>query len=71
MIGNDLSLLPASDVVELLDYEVLFAERKAALIAAMLVEQRETIARTLDLEFEPLTKLLRNKCSPKMRAVGG
>lgn len=37
----DLSLLPAPDVVETLDYEVLFAERKTALIAAMPEEQRK------------------------------
>lgn len=37
----DLSLLPAPDVVETLDYEVLFAERKAALIGAMPAEQRK------------------------------
>lgn len=58
----DLSLLPAPDVVELLDYEVLFAERKAALIGAMPEEQREAIARTLELESEPLTKLLQENC---------
>ncbi len=54
----DLSLLPPPDVVETLDFEVLFAERKAALIAATPAEQREAIARTLELESEPLTKLL-------------
>lgn len=58
----DLSLLPAPDVVELLDYEVLFAERKATLIGAMPAEQREAIARTLELESEPLTKLLQENC---------
>ncbi|HEM8291000.1 TPA: baseplate assembly protein [Providencia stuartii] len=58
----DLSLLPAPDVVELLDFEVLFSERKAALIGAMPAEQREAIARTLELESEPLTKLLQENC---------
>ena len=50
----DLSLLPAPDVVEILDFEVIFSERKAALISAMPSEQREAIARTLELESEPL-----------------
>ncbi|SUC26984.1 Baseplate J-like protein [Providencia rustigianii] len=54
----DLSLLPAPDVVELLDFEVIFTARKTALIAAMPEEQREAVARTLELESEPLTKLL-------------
>ncbi|WP_338804801.1 baseplate assembly protein [Xenorhabdus griffiniae] len=54
----DLSQLPPPDVVEPLDFETLFAERKAALIALYPPEQRESIARTLALESEPITKLL-------------
>lgn len=54
----DLSLLPAPDVVETLDYETLYAERKAMFIALFPVEQRDAITRTLALESEPLTKLL-------------
>lgn len=60
MMANsiDISLLPAPDVIEVLDVEVILAERKAALIAAMPPEQREIVARTLEFESEPLTKLL-------------
>ncbi|WP_338803332.1 baseplate assembly protein [Xenorhabdus griffiniae] len=54
----DLSQLPPPDVVESLDFETLFAERKSALIALYPPEQRESIARTLALESEPITKLL-------------
>jgi len=54
----DLSQLPAPDVVETLDYETLFAERKARLISLYPVEEQEVIARTLSLESEPLVKLL-------------
>ncbi|MEY0512947.1 baseplate J/gp47 family protein [Providencia manganoxydans] len=54
----DLSQLPAPDVIESLDVEVIFSERKAALIAAMPEDLREAIARTLELESDPLTKLL-------------
>lgn len=54
----DLSQLPAPDVIESLDVEAIFAERKAALIAAMPEDLREAIARTLELESDPLTKLL-------------
>ncbi|WP_233971681.1 baseplate assembly protein [Pectobacterium versatile] len=54
----DLSLLPAPDVVEALDYETLYAERRAMFIALFPVEQRDAITRTLMLESEPLTKVL-------------
>lgn len=54
----DLSQLPAPDVVESLEFELIFTERKNALIAAIPEEQRAAIARTLALESEPLTKLL-------------
>ncbi|CDG87912.1 baseplate J/gp47 family protein [Xenorhabdus bovienii] len=54
----DLSLLPPPDVVELLDFETLFAERKEKLISLTPPEQREAITRTLALESEPITKLL-------------
>lgn len=54
----DLSQLPAPDVVEVLDYESLLAERKATLISLYPADQQETIARTLSLESEPIVKLL-------------
>ncbi|EDY85459.1 baseplate J-like protein [gamma proteobacterium HTCC5015] len=46
----DLSKLPAPDVVEPLDYETLFAQRKAELLTIM-----PELADTLALESEPLT----------------
>ncbi len=58
MTTLDLSLLPPPNVVEPLEFETLFAERKAALIALTPPEQREAITRTLALESEPMTKLL-------------
>ncbi|MEQ4672177.1 baseplate assembly protein [Providencia manganoxydans] len=54
----DLSQLPPPDVVETLEFELIFTERKNALIAAVPEEQRAAIVRTLALESEPLTKLL-------------
>ncbi|CDH26310.1 baseplate assembly protein [Xenorhabdus bovienii] len=54
----DLSLLPPPNVVEPLDFETLFAERKEKLISLTPPEQREAITRTLALESEPVTKLL-------------
>lgn len=51
----DLSQLPFPGVVEVIDYETLLAERKAALIALFPVEQQADIAATLELESEPMT----------------
>lgn len=58
MATIDLSQLPAPNVVEPLDYETLFVERKATLISLYPVDQQEAVARTLALESEPIVKLL-------------
>lgn len=58
----DLSQLPPPVVVEPLDFETLFAQRKAAFIAMYPEEEQEEIARTLELESEPITKLLEENC---------
>ncbi|MFJ5161112.1 baseplate assembly protein [Pantoea sp. NPDC088449] len=58
MATIDLSQLPAPDVVETLDYEVLLAERKATLVSLYPEEQQEAIALTLTLESEPIVKVL-------------
>ncbi|KFB88099.1 baseplate assembly protein [Serratia grimesii] len=58
MATIDLSQLPAPNVVEPLDYETLFAERKATLISLYSADQQEAVARTLALESEPIVKLL-------------
>ncbi|MEC5345085.1 baseplate assembly protein [Brenneria populi] len=54
----DLSQLPAPLVVEELDYETIFEERKETLLSLYPEDQREAVARTLTLESEPLVKLL-------------
>ncbi|WP_295548604.1 baseplate J/gp47 family protein [uncultured Pseudacidovorax sp.] len=54
----DLSLIPAPNVIEPLDYETLLATRKAELLDALPDEQRAAIRSVLALESEPLTKLL-------------
>lgn len=54
----DLSQLPSPAVVESLDYEAVFAERRAALLALVPASQHDEIEATLVLESEPLTKLL-------------
>ena len=58
MATIDLSQLPAPDVVEVLDYETLLAERKATLISLYPEEEQEAVARTLALESDPIVKLL-------------
>ncbi len=57
-IAIDLSKLPAPTVIESLDFEQIFAQRKAALIALYPEDQRAELAATLALESEPLVMLL-------------
>ena len=54
----DLSLLPTPQIVQQIDYEQILAERKAHAISLWPVEQQAEIAARLNLESEPLTKLL-------------
>lgn len=58
----DLSQLPPPVVVEPLDFETLFAQRKAAFIAMYPEDEQEEVARTLELESEPITMLLEENC---------
>lgn len=58
----NLSQLPPPVVVEPLDFETLFAQRKAAFIAMYPEDEQEEIARTLELESEPITMLLEENC---------
>ncbi|ADP96427.1 baseplate assembly protein [Marinobacter adhaerens] len=54
----DLSQLPAPNVVEPLDFETIFEQRKSALLALFDGEEQAEIEATLELESEPMTKLL-------------
>ncbi|NRO98124.1 baseplate assembly protein [Paraburkholderia sp. NMBU_R16] len=54
----DLSQLPPPEIVEALDYETLLAERKARLVSLYPEGERAEIAATLELESEPLVRLL-------------
>lgn len=62
----DLSQLPAPDIVEELDYETILAEKKARLISLYPKEQQDEIAATLELESEPMVKLLQEGAYEKM-----
>lgn len=54
----DLSQLPPPTVVEPLDYETIYAERKAAFLALLPVNEQAVMEQTLALESEPVSKLL-------------
>ncbi|MDF0732325.1 baseplate J/gp47 family protein [Pseudomonas entomophila] len=54
----DLSRLPAPTVVEQIDYEVILAERKAYAVSLWPEDQQAEVAATLELESEPLNKLI-------------
>ncbi|KAA0014431.1 baseplate assembly protein [Billgrantia pellis] len=54
----NLAQLPAPNVVESLDYETILAERKTKLLDLVPASRRDEVEATLQLESEPLTKLL-------------
>ncbi|QPO19608.1 baseplate J/gp47 family protein [Pseudomonas sp. Y39-6] len=54
----DLSQLPAPQIVEQIDFELILAERKAYMISLWPIEEQEQIAERLDMDSEPLVKLL-------------
>lgn len=62
----DLSQLPAPQVVEQLDYELILSERKAYAVSLWPEEQRPEIKARLDLESEPLNKLLQENAYREM-----
>lgn len=62
----DLSQLPSPDVVEVLDYEALLAERKTYTISLWPEAEQEAIAALLELETEPLNILLQENTYREM-----
>lgn len=54
----DLSQLPAPQIVDIPDFEVLLTERKASFLALYPEDEQQAVRRTLALESEPVTKLL-------------
>jgi phage-related baseplate assembly protein len=58
MATIDLSQLPRPNVIEALDFETLFSERKERLINLHPEEEREAVRRTLGFESEPIVKVL-------------
>ncbi|KVQ18638.1 baseplate J/gp47 family protein [Burkholderia cepacia] len=62
----DLSQLPAPDIVDELDYETILAEKKARLVSLYPKEQQADVAAALELESEPMVKLLQEAAYEKM-----
>ncbi len=62
----DFSLLPAPQVVEQIDFEQILLERKAHLISLWPEDQQPEIAGRLELESEPLTKLVQENAYREM-----
>ena len=58
MPGVDLSQLPAPNVLEEVSFEAILAERKAYFISLHAPEQQAAVAALLELESEPIVKLL-------------
>lgn len=58
MSDIDLSRLPAPDVVESLNYETILAERKQRFISLHPAAEQAAIAELLELESEPIVRLL-------------
>lgn len=54
----DLASLPVPDAVEVLDFETIFATRKADFIAMHPDDEQAEVAATLELESEPVVRLL-------------
>ncbi|UVL19625.1 baseplate J/gp47 family protein [Pseudomonas sp. B21-044] len=62
----DLSQLPAPQVVEQIDFEQILAERKAYAISLWPADEQAEIAARLELESEPITKLLQENAYREM-----
>lgn len=62
----DLSQLPLPEIIETIDYETLLSERKARLISMYPDDEQAEIAATLELESEPLVRLLQENAYREM-----
>lgn len=62
----DLTQLPPPQIVEQIDYELILAERKAHMINLWPIEEQAVIAARLDMESEPLSKLLQENAYREM-----
>lgn len=63
----DLASLPAPEVVETLDFETIYAERKSHLVSLYPIEQQAEVLRTLALDSEPISILLQENAYRELR----
>ncbi|MCE0875965.1 baseplate J/gp47 family protein [Pseudomonas monteilii] len=54
----DLSLLPAPDIIEMLDFETILEARKARFVSLYPIEEQPAVAARLALESDPVVKML-------------
>lgn len=66
MPAFDFNQLPPPRVIEQIDFETLFAERKARLIELYPEPDRAAIAATLELESEPVVKMIQENAYREM-----
>jgi phage-related baseplate assembly protein len=62
----NLSQLPEPDVIEVVDFEVILAERKERFVSLNPIEKQDAIRATLELESEPMTKMLQENAYREM-----
>ncbi|KWC65055.1 baseplate J/gp47 family protein [Burkholderia ubonensis] len=62
----DLSQLPAPDIVDEIDYETILAARKTRLVSLYPKDQQAEVAAALELESEPIVKLLQESAYREM-----
>lgn len=62
----DLSQLPEPSVIESVSFELILAERKERFISLNPVEKQDAVRATLELESEPITKLLQENAYREM-----
>lgn len=65
-VAIDLSQLPAPQVVEQIDYEQILAERKVYAVSLWPVDEQAEIAARLDMESEPMAKLIQENAYREM-----
>lgn len=62
----DLSQLPEPNVIEVVDYEQILADRKERFISLNPIERQDAVRATLQLESEPITKMLQENAYREM-----
>ncbi|MQT34869.1 baseplate assembly protein [Pseudomonas helleri] len=62
----DLSQLPEPNVIEVVDYELILADRKERFVSLNPIEKQEAVRATLGLESEPIVKMLQENAYREM-----